>query len=338
MLYHLQWTQMLTGLQTGILTDVHTNIEYAPQTWWIHVRKFLNHIQGNLYLEAQYTFHPIRQEDYSIMQRLSQSGNYGKATLRRINACRLYLRIMYMSEMVTTSTTFNRAWLTHADPHTESTLDWPVQGNPNRKTWKLWKKTILEFFVNEDGHTLREPVGHVWLPNYAKTRQWDFHYDPHKKLVRNRRTHETYIHTKSTQNQHTFLRSNTRSSSSEVEYPIQVIPCQNTLYATDLKGTLAPENSPTNLPAETTTKQHTMLATDGSVKHGKGTYGWIKGNTTEDTTSGSGHVTGGPGTMNSYRAEAQGVASILANSTNAEIKGAQLYLDNQGVVRRLQQI
>ena len=58
----------------------------------------------------------------------------------------------------------------------------------------------------------------------------------------------------------------------------------------------------------------------------------------EDKSSGLGYVTGGPGTMNSFRAEAQGVASILANSTNEEIQGAQLYLDNQGVVRRLQQI
>ena len=81
-----------------------------------------------------------------------------------------------------------------------------------------------------------------------------------------------------------------------------------------------------------------MLATDKSEQYRKGTYGWVKGNTTEITASGLGHVTRGTGTMSSYQAEAQGAALIMAKSTDKEIIGAQLYLYNQGVVRRLQQI
>ena len=108
MLYHLQWTQLLTSLQSGILTDVQTSIHYATQTWWTRVRKFLHHIQGNLSIETQYVFHPLCQDDYSIMQRLTQSGQYGKATLWRINACRLYLLVIYISELTSSPTTFNR--------------------------------------------------------------------------------------------------------------------------------------------------------------------------------------------------------------------------------------
>lgn len=76
-----------------------------------------------------------------------------------------------MSEITSSSNTLNRAWLYQADMQSETTLDWPVQGNPNKKTWKLWKKTILEYFVNEDRQTLRDPVGDIWLPNYAQTQQ-----------------------------------------------------------------------------------------------------------------------------------------------------------------------
>ena len=42
--------------------------------------------------------------------------------------------------------------------------------------------------------------------------------------------------------------------------------------------------------------------------------------------------------MRLYRAEAQGVASIMEASSDAEITGLQLYLDNQGVVKRLKQL
>ena len=70
MLYHLRWTQTLTGLQVGILTDVTTDLNYVSHTWWMNVRSFLQYIQGTMQLENSYTVHPLRQNDYSIMERI----------------------------------------------------------------------------------------------------------------------------------------------------------------------------------------------------------------------------------------------------------------------------
>ena len=120
MLYHLKWTQLIIGFQVGILTEVRTNVEYATNTWWIHVRAFLLHIQGNLLIEENYTIRPLRENNYSLMERLACSGHYGKTTLRRINACRLYLRITYMSEILVNHHTLDRTWLTTRDPQSDS--------------------------------------------------------------------------------------------------------------------------------------------------------------------------------------------------------------------------
>ena len=117
--------------------------------------------------------------------------------------------------------------------------------------------------------------------------------------------------------------------------PVVVSKRNHKLYLYNLQGTHAPGEDTSE--QEHIKPKETMMATDGSVLYGEGTYGWLKGTTTETLATGSGRVTGGRGTMNSFRAEAQGVASLLDNSTDVEINQATLYLDNLGVVNRLQQ-
>ena len=339
MLYHLKWTQLLVGFQSGILTEVKTKVDYATNTWWVHVRAFLLHIQGNMQVEEEYTFQPLRENDYSVMERLASSGNYGKTTLRRINACRLYLRITYMSEMLLHHHTLDRTWLTTRNTQSQSSLEWPVQQNPNNKTWKIWKRVILEHFVEADGTTLREPVGEKWLPEFGKTRQWKYLFDPIQDIVHHKSTNETYTRNTMSRRNHIFERDTQRQFRTHNAFPITVTRKRTKLLIHKITGKIdnhsqMQENQNTPGP----TQKSTHLATDGSVRYGCGTYGWVKGTSKGIQSSGSGHVTGGRGTMNSYRAEAQGVATLMANTEDNEVQGAYLYLDNQGVVRRLQQV
>ena len=64
---HLQWTQHHTGLQTGILTDRHTDISYIANNWWTKVRKFLHHIHGEFQMEQEYIIPPLQTNNRSIM-------------------------------------------------------------------------------------------------------------------------------------------------------------------------------------------------------------------------------------------------------------------------------
>ena len=104
---HLQWTQHHTGLQTGILTDTKTDLSYIPSNWWTKMRQFLHYIQGELRLEQQYTIPPLQTNNRSIMSDLLGVFKWQKKELKRINVCRLFLQVTYISELSTNGTTLD---------------------------------------------------------------------------------------------------------------------------------------------------------------------------------------------------------------------------------------
>ena len=313
-----------------------TNVDYATATWWIHVRAFLHYIQGNFQIEEKYTFWPLRDNDCSIMERITQTGNYGKTTLKRLNACRLYHRIIYISEILETNTKLDPKFLTkEGQSQSKSQLNWPNQNCPDTKTWKTWKQVLQDVFTTEDGHTLREPVGQKWLPQYSLTRKWEFTYHALHQIIVHQQTGETFKKTSDSRRNHIFEKTTYPIAVNKEGVPVVVSKGTNKLYVYNLQGKHSQVEEINK--SEPLKPQVTMMATDGSVLYGEGTYGWLKGNTSETLDTGSGRVTGGRGTMNWFRAEAQGVASLLDNSTDVEINQASLYLDNLGVVNRLQQ-
>ena len=97
-------------------------------------------------------------------------------------------------------------------------------------------------------------------------------------------------------------------------------PLQNNRQQTLVTNTTAP---PTTLYA----------VSDGSVSHGRGTYGWVKATKTQITDSSFGHVEGPPGNITSFRAEAQGLADLIYHKTINE--NTQIYLDNEAVIKKV---
>ena len=101
LLIHLKWTQLQTGLQTGILSDTSTNIDYVNPNWWTKLREFLQYIQGNIQLEQTYTTPPLQENDYAVMEEIWKHKTWTRRELKQINACRMYLQITYISELTT---------------------------------------------------------------------------------------------------------------------------------------------------------------------------------------------------------------------------------------------
>lgn len=69
------------------------------------------------------------------------------------------------------------------------------------------------------------------------------------------------------------------------------------------------------------------------MKHGKGTFGWVKGNYTQILERGTGNVEGTPGLNTSYRAEAQGLADLI--TSGGIDSDTQIYLDNIAVIGKV---
>lgn len=298
---HLQKTQQRTGLQTGILTDTKTNLQYILPNWWLGVLKFLHHIQGNIQMEDAYTITPLQTEDYSIMEEILK-GNWSTKTKKMINACRLYLRVTYMLELTNNKKTLPQQiqTVTHRTDMSYSTLTWPEQPQPNKRAWKAWRDG-LKTLCKEDGITLRRPLTNEWKPRNQHNRTWLYIYDEDTDIIYNTYTLTNYYSEIQTRRQRWYAKGQSRMNPPSTGIP--VIPRRDGQYLVlhrEQTGSTIQDNRmerSEKIPCE-------YAVSDGSVKNGSGTLGWVLASEKSIIKTSYGRVTGVPGNMTSFRTEA----------------------------------
>ena len=74
---------------------------------------------------------------------------------------------------------------------------------------------------------------------------------------------------------------------------------------------------------------------DNSVHNDSGTFGWVTATNTQVVKRHNRHVTGISGTLNSFRAEAQGLADIIY--TGNVDQTTKIFLDNTSVIDKVNQ-
>ena len=111
---------------------------------------FLWHISNELKLTYQienvYIPNPSRQDDTAIMDFLIQK-EVSPECLQIMNACRLYLQVYYISDIVTADGKQIAKWASHPERRQpqKSSLSWPYQVYPSESKWKTWRLTLLKF-------------------------------------------------------------------------------------------------------------------------------------------------------------------------------------------------
>lgn len=134
LLTNLKLTQLHTGYQTGIFTDMESIIEYIGRTWWTGLCRFLQFTQENFQIEQQHVNTPFREDDYTIMEEISKSQRWTTGQLRQINVCRLHIHVTYMMEIAVNGTSLDPhicKWRTEPyRQNTQSMLQWPIQTCP----------------------------------------------------------------------------------------------------------------------------------------------------------------------------------------------------------------
>ena len=101
-------------------------------------------------------FNIQRRNDKYIMDELTR-GSSSHKQLIKINACRLYLNIIHLSNIVNSEgKTVNNNFLIGCKlDYPSSKLKWPHQKYPSTKAWKLWNTTIRKEF-NIQGNQMLE--------------------------------------------------------------------------------------------------------------------------------------------------------------------------------------
>ena len=103
-----------------------------------------------------------RQHDQLIMEACI-SLNVPLDDLKACNHCRMYLRALYLSNIITGDGMYvdESAWngTPYIPPH--KLKSWSHYGKPDRSSWKKWRKWVKIAFLGR-GRRLRNPLGN-WL-------------------------------------------------------------------------------------------------------------------------------------------------------------------------------
>ena len=103
-----------------------------------------------------------------------------KKKLKRINACRLFLYITQLSEIVTADgKKLKLNVLRGKRKSIDSTKIWPRQNSPDAVTWKMWSSLLKRAFCSDDNRLRRNYKLGLWIYSASQlTRQHKCLYLP----------------------------------------------------------------------------------------------------------------------------------------------------------------
>lgn len=211
----------------------------------------------------------------------------------------------------------------------KSLIDWPKQNRPGKKGWKTWQ-SAMRTLVKEDGVTLRRPNKGEWLTQQNYSREWSHYYLEEDEVVCTS-SGQTYELETALRNKKIYRinQNKAKEITRETMVPVHVGQYQTMVILDKWSGIL--REQPTENFIDNIT--YDIAVSDGSVRMGQGTYGWVKESREGDKEQGQGSVEGQPGLMTSCRSEAQGLVDLLwSGGVNAQ---TQIYLDNQAVVHKV---
>ena len=111
------------------------------------------------------------------MDSIINANTFSNAEISRINLCRLYLQVFFLSDICSGNGKgiMNNYMLGLQSPIRTSKWVWPRQQRPTPKDWKLWNLAIKEVWVKSETHALKAPLGQ-WYKSSHQT--FKFYYDP----------------------------------------------------------------------------------------------------------------------------------------------------------------
>ena len=127
--------------------------------FFISLRNYLAEIDGCLHLDKTYIRHKLRTNDKAIMD-IVRSKGLTTVQEHRINCVRMYLGVMYVSEISTIDGNSLREGMIDGSHNTDEyiiKLTKPRQIRPNTYSWLLWKRVLDS--ITSIGRQLKESLG-----------------------------------------------------------------------------------------------------------------------------------------------------------------------------------
>ena len=342
----LRWTRLILGLSYCPLLRPSPDLHHIVDPWFRTLITFLHESHSSIETDDQPSI-LCRHNDSSLIEDF-MNHEPTKTELRRLNLCRLYLKVTTLSDIADTNglNILRTCW--NGTSPQSSPLLWPRQERPSNSAWRIWRKYLALCYLQTDDNLrpnrldlqLHLPLGD-WTPNHHNRQHHTHYLNPinltiyqrHQgsfkvlRPVKSTRTHLHFRHISLTN--YVPISAYPVAPSYDHHQSTHVLPKQTThniprhpQQPTDFEAfveTLPAWESHLLRHTVFTTSSHTaselcnlpiMIASDGSLQNNKGSYGWIISTTNGHTIAqGSGVAFGA--TLSSFRCEAYGILAPL---------------------------
>ena len=370
----LSWAQYSVGISTPILLDPQTKLHHLEAKWISSLRTYLKDTGSCLELDETHVPPLQREYDQCIMDAVLTSGAFQPKQIRMINYCRLYLRVSTVADITTANgRQIHEPMFSGAETAINKNSKWyhVHQKRPGPKAWTQWRRFCRSLCMNRNLLVLEAPLGDWIVPREDIRRIWDYWHDPATQMLYRRRSDGTYCsHRKLTHDyDQTTHEANVSLPASAVPVDVKphelstwsITPTFDKISPPAAVAPVAPQSVLTlrmtledwELPllqhlellvAEDTleelmTQGPVVLCSDGSMKEGKASFGWIM-----STVDGQRLVQcRGPcfgAAPTSYRAEGYGILSACrflyhwGVTLGKTLPTSHLYCDNKSMINR----
>jgi hypothetical protein len=142
--------QLVIGLEETPFQYPFARIErFCEHIWLTSLWKFIDSIDGTLHIEDPWLLRKQRVNDRFIMQAILTSNlNLPSKSLKRINACCLFLQVLTLTDICHGSGNTISVNILRGTRHEDrrSRYTWPNQSRPSENAWKIWNHTLRKVF------------------------------------------------------------------------------------------------------------------------------------------------------------------------------------------------
>ena len=167
------------GLPGKLFSHSASNLSHLITHSWI--RDIWHEIQDNeITFSEQTPDLQVKRENDQFIMKAALELELSPLQLRMINKCRIHLQVTTFSDLCSGDGFYLLPYYRERfNPLSQFTdLDWPDQGKPSDKCWRLWQKTIETILPSTSGR-LFSPLGN-WI---TRTETWGAVFDSSTKIL-----------------------------------------------------------------------------------------------------------------------------------------------------------
>ena len=141
---NIEMTQLMAGVVTPIMEDPRTSIDYLEESWVLTVRKRLRMLDAKVWIKYIWSPTKQREGDIGIMEAVGCIPGINEAQLRAVNMCRIYLKVIMVSEMANIQGTAIPPGRMLCRWRRDSTLSWQDLPCPSPKMWEIFRWMMMK--------------------------------------------------------------------------------------------------------------------------------------------------------------------------------------------------